>query len=189
MVQAQDVRYPQTRKDNVVDEYFGEKVADPYRWLENDTSRETAQWVEAENAVTRKYIDRIPLRKSILKRLKETANYEKIGMPFEQHGKWYVYRNNGLQNQFVLYQMDSPDAKEDQQRVWLDPNTLSADGTVALKGTHFSHDGRYMAYVISRNGSDWEEIYVKDCQTGKVLDDHIVWAKFTGAEWLGDGFY
>lgn len=103
MVQAQDVRYPQTRKDNVVDEYFGEKVADPYRWLENDTSRETAQWVEAENAVTRKYIDRIPLRKSILKRLKETANYEKIGMPFEQHGKWYVYRNNGLQNQFVLY--------------------------------------------------------------------------------------
>ena len=189
MVQAQDVKYPQTRKGNVVDEYFGEKVADPYRWLENDTSRETAQWVEAENAVTRKYIDRIPLRKSILKRLKETANYEKIGMPFEQHGKWYVYRNNGLQNQFVLYQMDSPDAKEDQQRVWLDPNTLSADGTVALKGTHFSHDGRYMAYVISRNGSDWEEIYVKDCQTGKVLDDHIVWAKFTGAEWLGDGFY
>ena len=81
--------------------------------------------MEAENAVTRKYIDRIPLRKSILKRLKETANYEKIGMPFEQHGKWYVYRNNGLQNQFVLYQMDSPDAKEDQQRVWLDPNTLS----------------------------------------------------------------
>lgn len=175
MVQAQDVKYPQTRNDNVVDEYFGEKVADPYRWLENDTSRETAQWVEAENAVTRKYIDRIPLRKSILKRLKETANYEKIGMPFEQHGKWYVYRNNGLQNQFVLYQMDSPDAKEEQQRVWLDPNTLSADGTVALKGTHFSHDGRYMAYVISRNGSDWEEIYVKDCQTGKVLDDHIVW--------------
>ena len=88
MVQAQDVKYPQTRKGNVVDEYFGEKVADPYRWLENDTSRETAQWVEAENAVTRKYIDRIPLRKSILKRLKETANYEKIGMPFEQHGKW-----------------------------------------------------------------------------------------------------
>ena len=183
------VAYPKAHKDNTVDMYFGEKVADPYRWLEDDMSAQTAEWVDAENAVTRKYLDNIPMRKNILKRLKETANYEKIGIPFKRQGKWYVYRNNGLQNQSVLYQMDSPTADASKQRVWLDPNTLSTDGTVALKGIYFSHNGRYMAYVISRSGSDWEEIYVKDCQTGRDIDDHIVWAKFTGATWLGDGFY
>ena len=181
--------YPKAHKDNTVDVYFGEKVADPYRWLEDDMSAQTAEWVDAENAVTRKYLDNIPMRKNILKRLKETANYEKIGIPFKRQGKWYVYRNNGLQNQSVLYQMDSPTADASKQRVWLDPNTLSTDGTVALKGIYFSHNGRYMAYVISRSGSDWEEIYVKDCQTGCDIDDHIVWAKFTSATWLGDGFY
>lgn len=183
------VTYPKAHKDNTVDVYFGEKVADPYRWLEDDMSAQTAEWVDAENAVTRKYLDNIPMRKNILKRLKETANYEKIGIPFKRQGKWYVYRNNGLQNQSVLYQMDSPTADTSKQRVWLDPNALSTDGTVALKGIYFSHNGRYMAYVISRSGSDWEEIYVKDCQTGRDIDDHIVWAKFTGATWLGDGFY
>ena len=183
------VTYPKAPKDNTVDVYFGEKVADPYRWLEDDMSAQTAEWVDAENAVTRKYLDNIPMRKNILKRLKETANYEKIGIPFKRQGKWYVYRNNGLQNQSVLYQMDSPTADTSKQRVWLDPNALSTDGTVALKGIYFSHNGRYMAYVISRSGSDWEEIYVKDCQTGRDINDHIVWAKFTGATWLGDGFY
>ena len=183
------VTYPKAPKDNTVDVYFGEKVADPYRWLEDDMSAQTAKWVDAENAVTRKYLDNIPMRKNILKRLKETANYEKIGIPFKRQGKWYVYRNNGLQNQSVLYQMDSHTADASKQRVWLDPNALSTDGTVALKGIYFSHNGRYMAYVISRSGSDWEEIYVKDCQTGRDIDDHIVWAKFTGATWLGDGFY
>ena len=183
------VTYPKAPKDNTVDVYFGEKVADPYRWLEDDMSAQTAEWVDAENAVTRKYLDNIPMRKNILKRLKETANYEKIGSPCKRQGKWYVYRNNGLQNQSVLYQMDSPTADASKQRVWLDPNALSTDGTVALKGIYFSHNGRYMAYVISRSGSDWEEIYVKDCQTGRDIDDHIVWAKFTGATWLGDGFY
>lgn len=183
------VTYPKAPKDNTVDVYFGEKVADPYRWLEDDMSAQTAEWVDAENAVTRKYLDNIPMRKNILKRLKETANYEKIGIPFKRQGKWYVYRNNGLQNQSVLYQMDSPTADASKQRVWLNPNALSTDGTVALKGIYFSHNGRYMAYVISRSGSDWEEIYVKDCQTGRDINDHIVWAKFTGATWLGDGFY
>lgn len=183
------VTYPKSPKDNTVDVYFGEKVADPYRWLEDDMSAQTAEWVDAENAVTRKYLDNIPMRKNILKRLKETANYEKIGIPFKRQGKWYVYRNNGLQNQSVLYQMDSPTADTSKQRVWLNPNALSTDGTVALKGIYFSHNGRYMAYVISRSGSDWEEIYVKDCQTGRDINDHIVWAKFTGATWLGDGFY
>ena len=183
------IAYPKAHKDNTVDVYFGEIVAAPYRWLEDDMSAQTAEWVAAENAVTRKYLDNIPMRKNILKRLKETANYEKIGIPFKRQGKWYVYRNTGLQNQSVLYQMDSPTADASKQRVWLDPNALSTDGTVALKGIYFSHNGRYMAYVISRSGSDWEEIYVKDCQTGRDIDDHIVWAKFTGATWLGDGFY
>lgn len=183
------LKYPATAKDNTVDEYFGEKVADPYRWLENDTSAATAEWVREENLVSRKYLDNIPMRKAILKRLKETANYEKRGMTFERGGKWYAYRNDGLQNQAVLYQMDRYDAPVSEWRVWLDPNTLSTDGTVALKSTTFSHDGKYMAYVISRNGSDWEEIYVKDVATGKTLDDHIVWAKFTKATWVGDGFY
>ena len=180
------IQYPKTPKDDTVDLYFGEKVADPYRWLENDTSAQTTKWVEEENEITRKYLDKIPMRNSILKRLKEIANYEKIGLPFEKKGKWYVYRNDGLQNQYVLYQMDSLDG---EQRVWLDPNKLSDDGTVALKSISFSNDGKYMAYVISRNGSDWEEIYVKDCATGNIMEDHIVWAKFTGATWLGDGFY
>ena len=183
------LKYPATAKDNTVDEYFGEKVADPYRWLENDTSAATAEWVREENLVSRKYLDNIPMRKAILKRLKETANYEKRGMTFERGGKWYAYRNDGLQNQAVLYQMNRYDAPVSEWRVWLDPNTLSTDGTVALKNTTFSHDGKYMAYVISRNGSDWEEIYVKDVATGKTLDDHIVWAKFTKATWVGNGFY
>lgn len=183
------LKYPATAKDNTVDEYFGEKVADPYRWLENDTSAATAEWVREENLVSRKYLDNIPMRKAILKRLKETANYEKRGMTFERGGKWYAYRNDGLQNQAVLYQMDRYDTPVSEWRVWLDPNTLSTDGTVALKSTTFSHDGKYMSYVISRNGSDWEEIYVKDVATGKTFDDHIVWAKFTKATWVGDGFY
>ena len=180
------IQYPKAPKDNTVDEYFGEKVVDPYRWLENDTSSQTAKWVEEENNITRQYLDKIPMRNSILKRLKEIANYEKIGIPFEKNGKWYVYRNDGLQNQYVLYQMDQLDG---EQRVWLDPNKLSTDGTVALKSISFSNDGKYMAYVISRNGSDWEEIYVKDCITDNNVEDHIVWAKFTGATWLGNGFY
>ena len=183
------INYPSTPKDNTVDEYFGVKVADPYRWLEDDTSEKTAQWVEAENKLTRNYLNSIPMRAKILNRLKETANYEKFGIPFEKNGKWYVHRNDGLQNQYVLYQMDRPDSPVKEQRVWLDPNKLSTDGTVALKGTHFSNNGRYMAYVISRSGSDWEEIYVKDCQTGNDLQDHILWAKFTNVTWLGDGFY
>ena len=176
-----------TRKDSTVDNYFGTEVPDPYRWLEDDASEETAAWVKAQNKVTDYYLKRLPGRAKLLERLKEVANYEKVGTPWrEKNGKWYQYRNNGLQNQSVLYEMDSPEA---EARVFLDPNTLSEDGTVALKGCYFSHNGKYMAYTISRSGSDWEEIFLMDAETLELLPDHIEWAKFTEAAWYKDGFY
>lgn len=183
---GQNLHYPQAPKDGTTDEYFGVKVADPFRPLENDTSAITAAWVKAENDVTNAYLSQIPQRAKYLKRLKQVSNYAKEYTPFEKNGKWYVYKNDGLQNQAVLYQMDKLGG---EARVFLDPNKLSDDGTVALRGISFSHDGRYFAYTISRSGSDWEEIYVMDVNTRQTLSDHIVWAKFTGAEWCGDGFY
>ena len=183
---GQNLKYPAAPKDNTVDEYFGVKVSDPFRPLEDDTCAATAAWVKAENAVTNAYLAKIPQRAKYLKRLKQVANYEKVFTPFEKNGKWYVYKNNGLQNQAVLYQMDKLGG---EAHVFLDPNKLSEDGTVALKGISFSNDGKYLAYTISRSGSDWEEIYVMDVKSQKLLNDHIVWAKFTGADWQGDGFY
>ncbi|MBR1935336.1 MAG: S9 family peptidase [Muribaculaceae bacterium] len=185
------LNYPAARRDGTVDNYFGTSVPDPYRWLEDDNSAETAQWVKAENAVTQAYLKKIPFRDKVRRRITELANYEKMGTPFVVKGKMYFFFNDGLQNQSVLYQCDSTattlDAKS--SRVILDPNKLSTDGTVALQQLNFSHDGRYLAYVITRNGSDWNEIYVIDLTTGRQLDDHIVWAKFTDAQWLGDGFF
>ena len=178
--------YPETAKTDVVDTYFGTSVPDPYRWLENDTSAQTAAWVAAQNKVTGEYLSKIPFRGALLRRLTAVADYEKTGAPAKKHGKYYFYKNDGLQNQSVLYVQNSLDG---EARVMLDPNKLSADGTVALTGTSFSHDGKYMAYTISRSGSDWTEIYVIDTESGQTLDDHIVWAKFTGAAWHGDGFY
>ena len=183
---AQTLTYPQTPKDNTVDNYFGEQVADPYRWLENDTSQQTAKWVEAENAVTDAYLAGISIRKQLKDRLTQVSDYEKVGAPTKHHGKWYFFKNDGLQNQSVLYVSDELGGKS---RVFLDPNTLSSDGTVALKGIYFSHNDKYCAYSISRSGSDWEEFYVMDVKTGKLLDDHVMWAKFSGAAWQGDGFY
>ena len=184
--QQQKLTYPQTAKVDTVDVYFGTGVPDPYRWLENDTSEATAAWVEAQNQVTNAYLAKIPFRNALLNRLTDLANYEKIGAPFKKHGKYYFYKNDGLQNQSVLYVQDS---LESEPRVFLDPNKLSDDGTVALTGISFSHDGKYTAYTISRSGSDWTEIYVMDTETGKLLEDHILWAKFSGASWQGDGFY
>ena len=183
MASAQSINYPKTMKDGTVDDYFGTKVADPYRWLENDTSQQTAAWVEAENEVTNAYLQKIPFRKKLLNRLKEVA---KIGMPFKKHGKWYFSKNDGLQNQSVIYVMDQLGGTP---RVFLDPNKLSTDGTVALKGLSFSNDGKYAAYIISRSGSDWQEFYVIDLQTGQLTKDHIEWAKFSGASWYQDGFF
>jgi prolyl oligopeptidase len=178
--------YPAAEKDGTADTYFGTQVADPYRWLENDTSLATAAWVEEENRITDKYLSAIPFREQIRERLTSLINYERIGSPFKKKGKYYYFRNSGLQNQSVLYVKDN---LEGEARVLLDPNTLSSDGTVALTGVHFSNDGQYLAYTISRSGSDWTEIFVLNLETGKLLDDHILWAKFSGAAWRGDGFY
>ncbi len=180
-------KIPATREDDTVDVYFGQEVADPYRHLEDDNSPETKAWVKAQNKVTDHYLKSIPFRGKILQRLREVSNYEKIGIPTRrQNGKWYMFRNDGLQNQSVLYELDAPDAAP---RVFLDPNRLSDDGTVALKGIYFNRDGSLMAYSIARSGSDWQEFYVMDVRSGELLEDHIEWSKFSGAAWRGDGFY
>ena len=182
------LEYPQAPKDDsVTDDYFGITVSDPYRPLENDTAAATVEWVKAENAVTERYLSQIPFRGKIRDRLTELNNYRKTGLPSkEKDGKYYFYENDGLQNQSVLYRADELGGDAE---VFLDPNTLSDDGTVALTGVFRSNDGKYTAYTISRSGSDWTEIYVMDSKTKELLPDHIEWAKFSGAEWHGDGFY
>lgn len=179
--------YPKAERDEtVVDDYFGTKVADPYRWLENDTSAETNAWVEAQRALTNEYLSHIPLRAKLKDRLTQIADYEKYGVPSKRFGKYFYSKNDGLQNQSVYYMQD---ANGGEPEVLLDPNTLSEDGTVSLGGMSMSHDGKYLAYTIQRSGSDWVEIYVKDVATKELLPDHIEWAKFTGASWYKDGFF
>ena len=180
------IKYPETKKENIVDVYFGTEVSDPYRWLENDTSKATMDWVEAQNVVTFAYLSKIPFRNQLKERLTELYNYEKIGTPRKHNGKYYFYKNDGLQNQSVMYVKETLDGEAEEI---LDPNKFSEDGTVALTGTYFSNDGKYLAYTISRSGSDWEEIFVMDLITNELTDDHILWAKFTGVSWHGDGFY
>lgn len=180
------IAYPVAARDTVIDSYFGVEVADPYRWLENDTTAAVADWVNAENKVTQAYLRQIPYRDLLRQRLTDIVNYEKIGTPFKKHGKYYFFKNDGLQNQSVLYVKATIDGEAE---TLLDPNTLSDDGTVALTGISFSNDGKYLAYTISRSGSDWCEIYVFDLSARKLTGDHIEWAKFTGASWRGDGFY
>jgi len=179
--------YPETRMDEtVVDDYFGTKVADPYRWLENDTSAETSAWVKAQTEVTQDYLSHIPFRSALKDRLTEIVNYERYSTPSKKHGRYIYSKNDGLQNQSVIYMQETLDG---EPTVLLDPNKLSDDGTVSLGGISFSNDGKYMAYTIQRSGSDWVEIYVKDMATLELLPDHIEWAKFTGANWYKDGFF
>lgn len=207
MTAQNEFKYPVAPTDlTVVDDYFGMKVADPYRPLENDTAAETLQWVMEENAVTNDYLSKIPFRDNIRRRLTELNNYEKPGTPWkERDGKYYFYKNDGLQNQAVLYRTTNLEALSDglvstktsasgkeanpDIEIFLDPNTLSDDGTVALNSVLFSKDGKYAAYSISRSGSDWNEFYVMDAQTKQLLPDHIEWAKFGAPVWCGDGFY
>lgn len=185
-VSAQESGYPQAPVSATTDTYFGIEVNDPYRPLENDTSATTLKWVEAERNVTEDYLSKIPFRDSLRKRLTSLFDYHKSGMPSKHHGWYYFYENDGLQNQSILYRTRKPG---EEAEIFLDPNKLSDDGTVALTGISFSNDGKYVAYTISRSGSDWTEIYVMDTATRNLLPDHIEWAKFTNAEWDGDGFY
>ena len=181
------IKYPKAPTSATVDTYFGHKVADSYRPLENDTAQLTLKWVNEENAITQNYLKAIPFRNKIKSRLSELNNYSKIGIPSkEADGKYYWYENDGLKNQAVLYRSDSYGGEKE---VFLDPNTFSEDGTVALTGVYMSPDGSHTAYTISRSGSDWAEIFVIDTKTKHLLSDHINWAKFTSAEWLNNGFF
>lgn len=179
--------YPAAPTDATTDVYFGHTVADPYRPLEDDTAAATTAWVEAENAVTRAYLDAIPFRNALRERIATFNDYAKTTAPSKWNdGKYYWSYNDGLKNQAVIYRASTPYGTDAE--VFLDPNSLSDDGTVALTGLYQSKDGTYTAYTISRSGSDWTEIYVMDSKSRKLLSDHIEWAKFTGAAWLGDGF-
>ena len=185
-LKSEKIQYPVAEMQDVTDNYFGTNVPDPYRWLEDDTTTAVAGWVEAQNNVTQEYFSRIPFREQLKQRLTELTDYEKIGTPFKKHGKYYYYKNDGLQNQSVLYVKETLDG---EASVMLDPNKLSDDGTVALSGISFSNDGKYLAYTISRSGSDWREIFVMDLSTTQLIPDQIKWAKFSGSQWQGDGFY
>lgn len=179
--------YPATRMDStVVENYHGTQVADPYRWLEDDRSEETAAWVKEQNAFTQDYISQIPFRDDIKERLTELFNYPTQGAP-AKHGDYYYYsKNDGLQNQSVIYYTLGKDGEE---MVFIDPNKLSEDGTVALTGLSFSQDDKYCAYVTSESGSDWVEIRVMDVATKEIQPDLIKWVKFSGASWGDGGFY
>jgi prolyl oligopeptidase len=176
--------YPVAKKVDQTDNYFGTTIADPYRWLEDANSEETHAWVEAENKLTRAYLSQIPQRDAIRQRLSELWNYERYSVPVKEGGRYFYSRNDGLQNQAVLYTMDSLNAKP---RLLLDPNTLAADGTVALAGTAVSPDGKLLAYSTAASGSDWNEIQVRDIATGKDLPDRIKWVKFSNTAWTHDG--
>ena len=176
--------YPETRQQELVEDYHGTKVPDPYRWLEDDNASETKAWVAAQNKVTYHYLDQIPARAQLKERLTKLWNFERYGIPFRQGGRYFFSKNNGLQNQSVLCVADTLDAPP---RVLLDPNTLSSDGTVALAGYSLSEDGNLMAYGLSTSGSDWNEWKVRDVRTGADLSDHLQWVKFSGASWKKDG--
>ncbi len=180
------LEYPKAKKVDVVDDYFGTKVADPYRWMEDVNSEETKAWVEAENKLTESFLSQIPFREKIRKELTEMFNYERYSAP-SKHGEYYVYsKNDGLQNFSVVYYQKGLDG---EPKVLLDPNKFSDDGSVSLAGISFSKDAKYFSYSISRGGSDWREIYVMETATRKKLNDHLKWVKFSGMSWFKDGFF
>ena len=184
----QSLRYPDTRKIEQTDNYHGVAIADPYRWLEDPDSDETKAWVEAQNQITFGYLQQIPVREAIQKRLTQLWDYEKYSSPFKEGNRYFYFKNDGLQNQSVLYTLN---ALDDEPRVLLDPNKLSDDGTVALSGLSISEDGAWMAYGLSTSGSDWQEWRVREIETGEDTSDRLQWIKFSGASWTHDhkGFF
>ncbi len=183
---SEKMNYPQTRMDNTVDTYFGTQIADPYRWLEDDRSAETAEWVKQQNNFTFGYLSKIPYRQAIKEKLEKLWNYEKIGAPFTEGDYTYYYKNNGLQNQSVLYRKD----KDGKEEVFLDPNTFSKDGTTSLGEVAFSEDGSLVAYLISEGGSDWRKGIVLNAKTKEVIGDTLIDIKFSSIAWKGnEGFF
>ncbi|RLT04329.1 MAG: S9 family peptidase [Planctomycetota bacterium] len=184
------MKYPETKKIDHVDDHHGTKVPDPYRWLEDDVrqSKEVAAWVEAQNKVTFSFLESIPQREPIKKRLTELWNYEKYGVPFKVAGRYYYFKNDGLQNQSVMYAIETLTS---EPRVLIDPNSWSKDGTVALASTSFSDDGKFLAYSVAEAGSDWNIWRVMETESGKLLGDELRWVKFSGVSWTKDsrGFF
>ncbi len=178
--------YPQAKKVDTVDTYFGQEVKDNYRWLEDDNSDETAAWVKAENEVTFNYLSQIPFREDLEKRLTEIWNYPKYGVPFKKGDNYFFFKNNGIQNQSVLFMTDDLDK---QPMMLLDPNILAEDGTIALAGMGVSEDGKYLAYSTASGGSDWNEIFVMEIKSRKMMQDRIKWVKFSGISWWKNGFF
>jgi prolyl oligopeptidase len=184
---AQPIQYPATKKVSQSDDYFSRKIEDPYRWLENDTAKDTEAWVKEQNTVTNNYLSKIPFRNKIHQRLTDLWNYTRYGTP-QKEGDWFIFsKNDGLQNQSVMYIQKGLEGKPD---VLLDPNKLSTDGTVAIQATAFSRHQKFFAYAVSASGSDWQEIYVIDLNTRKRINERIEFVKFTSMSWRGDeGFY
>ncbi len=181
-----NLEYPLTHKGNVEDTYFNEKVADPYRWLEDDLSTETTAWVKEQNKLTFSYLNQIPYRDKLNDRLESIWNYEKVGAPFQEGDYTYFYKNNGLQNQYVLYRFK----KSQEPEIFLDPNTFSKEGTISLGAVSFSKDGSKLAYSISEGGSDWRKVLVMNALTKEITEDTLVDIKFSGLSWkANEGFY
>lgn len=186
ITQAQ-FQYPVTRKVDVKDNYHGTLIADPYRWLEDDNSEDTHQWVNAQNQVTSTYLSTIPFRNAVKERLEVLWNYPKIGSPRKEGAYYYFFKNDGLQNQSILYRQKG---LEGTPEVFINPNKFSTDGTVALGGQSFSKKALFMTYMIARSGSDWQEAVIRDLTANRNIDDTIKWIKFSGISWLGDeGFF
>ncbi len=184
--QTNQMNYPTTDKKDVIDVYFNTKIADPYRWLEDDRSAETAAWVTAQNNVTFAYLDQIPYRDQLKKQLTEKWNYEKISAPFVEGDFTYYFKNDGLQNQSVLYRKD----KSGKEEIFLDPNTFSKDGTTSLADVSFTEDGSLVAYAISEGGSDWRKIIVLNAKDKSVIGETLIDVKFSGISWYkNEGFY
>ncbi|RNC63957.1 S9 family peptidase [Proteiniphilum sp. X52] len=184
--QVVEVTYPETRKVDTVDTYFGTEIKDPYRWLEDDRSDETAAWVKAQNEVTFGYLEKIPFRNQIKNKLEDLWNYEKIGAPFTEGDYTFYLKNDGLQNQYVLYKRD----KDGNEEIFLDPNNFSEDGTTSLAGLEFSKDSKTVAYAISEGGSDWRKVIIMDVTSKAILEDTLTDIKFSGLSWKGnEGFY
>ncbi len=182
---SNSMTYPETKKVDSINQYFGTEINDYYQWLEDDRSKETEDWVVRQNKTTNKYLNQISLRDSFKNRLQELWNYEKVGAPFKKGKNTFIYKNNGLQNHYVVYQIE-----EKKESVFLDPNNFSEDGTSSLSGLYFSEDGSLVAYSISEGGSDWRKVLIMDVESKKIIEDTLIDIKFSGISWLGnEGFY